>query len=276
MVASLITPLTDVYLDRIHYMPAQWGKLMLRKLGCETNGGRRHFFFSVRNPACENRRGSMIPVCVFAKPPECGNVKTRLIGELGERGASTLAGAMFQDVWAVVSACPGLRPVLATTVAGAFPVTIEPENVWLQGEGDLGTRLEKILRQALDSVGAVIAIGADSPTLASSHLRAATEALEQYDAVIGRSLDGGFYLLGVRHSEEGWLGGLPWSTCQTAEATISRLKERGRTIHELPPLFDVDVPEDLKLLTEYLRSNPEAAPHTRAWAKENGRLSGRD
>jgi hypothetical protein len=218
----------------------------------------------------------MIPLCVFAKPPECGRVKTRLIGKLGASGASTLAAAMFQDVWSVVGGCFGARPVLATTLEGLFPVTIERENVWLQGEGDLGARLENILRRGLDNACAVIAIGADSPSLTSAHVRAAIGALEQHDAVIGRSLDGGFYLLGVRHCEDGWLAKLPWSTCETAEATISRLKERGRTIHELPPLFDVDVPGDLELLAEYLRSNPQAAPNTRAWAKENGLLTDRD
>lgn len=216
----------------------------------------------------------MIPVCVFAKPPECGKVKTRLIGELGESGASTLAAAMFHDVWNMVNGCSGIRPVLATTIEGVFPVVIDRENIWLQGAGDLGARLEKILRQALENANAVIAIGADSPSLTTSHMRAATEALEQYDAVIGRSLDGGFYLLGVRHCEDGWLAELPWSTCETAEATISRLKERGRTVHELPSLFDVDVPEDLELLIDYLRNNPHAAPHTRAWAKEKGLLTG--
>ncbi len=216
----------------------------------------------------------MIPVCVFAKPPECGRVKTRLAGELGESGASKLAAAMFQDVWNVVSGCSGVRPVLATTIEGVFPVAIDREHVWLQGEGDLGARLEKILRRGLDNASAVIAIGADSPSLTTAHLRNAIGALEQHDAVIGRSLDGGFYLLGVRQCEHGWLAELPWSTCETAEATITRLKERGRTIHELPSLFDVDVPEDLELLAEYLRSNPQAAPNTRAWAKENGLLTG--
>lgn len=166
-----------------------------------------------------------------------------------------------------------MQPILATTEHGVFPVTIERENVWLQGDGDLGARLERILRQGLDDARAVIAIGADSPALTTAHIQAAAEALEKYDAVIGRSFDGGFYLLGVRHSEDGWLAALPWSTCETAAATTSRLKERGRTLHELPLLFDVDVPEDLKLLAEFLRNNPHAAPNTRAWAMEKSRLT---
>jgi hypothetical protein len=173
---------------------------------------------------------------------------------------------MFQDVWNVTNSCPGVRPVLATTAEGAFPVLIANENVWLQCAGDLGERLEKILRRGLNDASAAIAIGADSPSLTIAHLQAAVQALDQHDAVIGRSLDGGFYLLGLRRCENGLLAELPWSTCGTAEATVLRLKVRGRTIHELPPLFDVDVPADLKMLADYLMRHPQGAPNTRAWA----------
>ena len=219
---------------------------------------------------------SMIPVCIFAKPPECGKVKTRLIEKLGETGASSLAAAMFQDIWDVVTACSGVRPVLATTAEGTFPVPIEREQIWLQAGDCLGVRLENILRRGLDSAYAAIAIGADSPSLTISHLETAVQELDQHDAVIGRSLDGGFYLLGVRQCEDGLLAELPWSTSQTAEATIARLKERGRTMHELTPLFDVDVPDDLELLAAYLVANPQAAPATRAWAKSIGLLKDGD
>jgi rSAM/selenodomain-associated transferase 1 len=212
----------------------------------------------------------MIPVCIFAKPPECGKVKTRLISRLGENGACSLAAAMFQDVWDVVNACSGVRPVLATPMEGTFPVAIEREHVWLQVGACLGARLENIFRRGLDGAGAAIAIGADSPSLTTGHLEVAVHALDQHDAVIGRSLDGGFYLLGVHQCEDGLLAELPWSTCETAEATIARLKAHGRTVHELVPLFDVDVPDDLELLAAYLGTNPQAAPATRAWAKNNG------
>ena len=36
-------------------------------------------------------------ICIFAKPPEPGKVKTRLIPELGEQRAAELAEAFLQD-----------------------------------------------------------------------------------------------------------------------------------------------------------------------------------
>lgn len=216
----------------------------------------------------------MIPVCIFAKAPEPGNVKTRLTSAVGSECAALLASAMFQDVWNVVSACPQARPILATLTGGSFPVTVDSENIWLQGDGDLGMRLESILRRGLQQASAAIAIGADSPSLTACHLESAIKALENHDAVIGRSLDGGFYLLGVRQCAEGLLDQLPWSTCDTAQATVLRLKQQGFVVHELLPLFDVDTPDDLLYLVNYLRAHVDIAPVTRAWCVAHGFLNG--
>lgn len=214
----------------------------------------------------------MIPVCIFAKAPEPGRVKTRLINRLGKEGAAKLASAMFQDVWRVASSCPGVQPVLATIDTGTFPVSIDSSNIWLQGEGDLGMRVERILRRGLEDAPAAIALGADSPSITVAHLQSAAAILGRHDAVIGPSLDGGFYLLGVRCCREGLLAHLPWSTCETANATVRRLKDEGVSYGELTPLFDVDTPDDLDLLCAYLRANPFAAPATRSWCIEHGLL----
>jgi rSAM/selenodomain-associated transferase 1 len=214
----------------------------------------------------------MIPVCVFAKPPEPGNVKTRLIPKLGREGAAEIAAAMFSDTWHMLCSTPGIRPVLATVSAGVFPVAIDPRDVWLQGDGDLGARLESILRRSLADAAGAIVVGADSPCLTTGHLQAAIRALEDHDAVIGRAMDGGFYLLGVRRCPEGLLSCIPWSTCDTAELTTQRLRCRKWGVHELAPLFDVDLPEDLPVLAGYLLKDPAAGPATRAWCVSNGLL----
>jgi rSAM/selenodomain-associated transferase 1 len=218
----------------------------------------------------------MIPVCVFAKPPQPGNVKTRLIPELGREGAAELAAAMFMDTWHTLSSTPGVRPILATVTGGVFPVAIDTRDVWLQGDGNLSVRLERILRRSLTDAAGAIAIGADSPCLTVTHLQAAIRSLEDHDAVIGRAMDGGFYLLGLHECPEGLLSCIPWSTCEAAESTAQRLRHRKMKVHELAPLFDVDLPEDLRVLAGYLLKNPAAAPATRAWCVskrflENGR-----
>jgi rSAM/selenodomain-associated transferase 1 len=190
----------------------------------------------------------MIPVCIFAKPPVPGEVKTRLIPVLGAVGAAQLAGAMLLDTWRTVASCPGVHPILATTRRGDLPMHVAPDDIWLQGEGDLGSRIERILTRGLLHAPAAIALGADSPALNASHIAAALEALRTHDAVVGPSIDGGFYLLALGRCPAGLFTALPWSEPGTLQALRQRLDEQAFTVADIETLLDVDTPEDLALL----------------------------
>jgi rSAM/selenodomain-associated transferase 1 len=210
---------------------------------------------------------------VFAKPFIPGQVKTRLAAALGADRAAELAAAMFVDVWQTVCSCPGVRPVLATLqleLASEFLVQLSPGDILLQGDGDLGARLEHVFRQVLATAPAAIAVGADSPLLTSAHLQKALDALRTHDAVIGPCQDGGFYLLGLRVCPQGLLSGLPWSTPETARATKCRLEECGFSLWELQVLCDVDTPDDLAQLATSVCNQPSLAPATHAWHLKNG------
>jgi hypothetical protein len=220
-----------------------------------------------------------IPVCIFAKPFIAGQVKTRLARALGPQRAADLAAAMFHDVWRTVSSCPGVRPLLATLqpdleCAGDAHseclVQVSISDILLQGDGDLGARLENIFRQALATAPAAIAVGADTPLLTSAHLKTTLQVLATHDAVIGPCSDGGFYLLALRACPSGLFSELPWSTPETAYATKRRLEARGFSVQELDTLFDVDTPDDLTLLAASLSRQPSVAPATHAWHLENG------
>jgi uncharacterized protein len=220
----------------------------------------------------------VIPVCIFAKPFIAGHVKTRLARALGPERAADLAAAMFRDVWRTVSSCPGVRPVLATLqrdidcigdARSECQVQISADDILLQGDGDLGARLESIFRQALASAPAAIAVGADTPLLTSTHLQQALHGLTTHDAAIGPCPDGGFYLLALRACPRGLFSGLPWSTPETAYATKRRLEARGFSLQELDQLFDVDTPDDLVLLTASLARQPSVAPATHEWRRKN-------
>lgn len=206
-----------------------------------------------------------IPFCIFAKPPVPAEVKTRLIPALGAEGAAQLAAAMLQDVWRVVEACPQARPVLATTRLGTFPVPVADGDVWLQGDGDLGDRLQRILDRALLHAPAAIALGADTPALTADHLKAALAALRSNDAVLGPATDGGFYLLALRRCPRGLFAALPWSCPTTLQALKSRLEEHSFSIAELEPLCDIDTPADLAAWTHCIADPATPATAARAW-----------
>jgi hypothetical protein len=155
------------------------------------------------------------------------------------------------------------RPVLATTDERDEAWRVLPgADVWPQGAGDLGQRMERVLRRALETHDAAIVVGTDCPLLPAAHFDLARAALERHDCAIGPSEDGGFYLLGMRHCPEGLLDGVAWGTPSAREQTIERLRRAGLTVARLPEAFDVDRPEDLDRLRRSIDEVRHLAPET--------------
>lgn len=203
-------------------------------------------------------------VAVFAKPLRRGEVKTRLARHIGDDAALRLARAFFSDTWALVGRLP-VRAVLATTDAeAAVSLGVPGAEVWLQGDGPLGERLERVFNQGLRDGAAVVALGADSPGLPLTHLQAAIDLLPAHDAVIGPADDGGFYLLGLRSCPQRLFDDIALSTSSACSEVVSALRRRGLSVHTLPSWFDVDEPDDLRRLAQWLGHNPERAPQTAA------------
>ncbi|MDX2018982.1 MAG: TIGR04282 family arsenosugar biosynthesis glycosyltransferase [Deltaproteobacteria bacterium] len=214
----------------------------------------------------------MIPdvtVCVFAKPPWPGKAKTRLARTVGADGAARLAAAFLADTLRSVGGLPWARVILALAEPWA-DAPMQGDRVWLQGDGDLGQRLETVTARALQLRDPVLAIGADSPGLPADRLVAARARLQDSDAVLGPSEDGGFYLLGLRRCPPGLLKDLPWSASHTGVATRKRLHESGFRVTELEPWFDVDEWPELQKLVRLLEAGDVTAPETRAVLEELG------
>jgi len=203
-------------------------------------------------------------ICVFAKLPVAGQVKTRLIPQLGSDGAADLALALLEDTWTSLAALPWARPILAFTEADP-PTSLPGAEVWGQGDGDLGARLARMFLRALQDHPCAIAVGSDSPGLPTRIWAEARDALAQSDAVLGPSADGGFYLLGLHRCPADLFSEIPWSVPTTCAVTLQRLKAAGFTVHLLETWFDVDTAADLQTLRSLLGTGRIQAPKTAAF-----------
>ncbi len=68
---------------------------------------------------------------------------------------------------------------------------------------------------------------------------------EEADAVLGLAEDGGFWAIGLQPGcPAGIFEDVPMSTSRTGAAQLARLLDLGLTVKLLPPLRDVDLPED--------------------------------
>lgn len=213
-------------------------------------------------------------LCILVKAPRPGEVKTRLAPAVGPSGSVALARAFFDDTLAQARGHAWARVVVA--VAGDSSLLDVPDDVevWSQGPGDLGDRMERALLRALVKAPRAILVGTDSPGLPPQLLEDARTALDTHHAVLGPASDGGFYLIGLDRCEPGLLAGLPWSRSDTLAHAEARLRHAGRTVARLQPWFDVDEPADLARLSRLIGAGDVVAPATARTLASLGLLVG--
>jgi uncharacterized protein len=192
-------------------------------------------------------------VIIFAKAPEPGRAKTRLIPALGAERAAKLALRMLrvtlsearQAALGPVELC--VTPDIADRAWQNVTLTQELE-VSSQGSGDLGARLARATARALEHNYSVLLIGTDCPQLNAHALREAAATLQRADAVIYPTVDGGFALLGLRKFDGSVFSDIAWSTNTVASETIQRIDTLRWSMQLGPTLYDIDEPADLKRL----------------------------
>jgi glycosyltransferase A (GT-A) superfamily protein (DUF2064 family) len=176
---------------------------------------------------------------VLAKAPVAGWAKTRLSPPLRPAQAALLAEAALLDTLAAVLATAARRRVLVLDgePGGWLPAGFE---LLAQRDGDLSVRLA----DAFAEVGeAALLIGMDTPQVSPSLLDAGLDALlaEGTDAVIGHTLDGGYWTIGLRDPDRRVFAGVPMSTPHTGAAQSERLDQLGLRTATLAVLRDVDL-----------------------------------
>jgi rSAM/selenodomain-associated transferase 1 len=190
---------------------------------------------------------------MFVREPLAGDVKTRLAATLGREGAAALYRAFVEDTCARLAT--RLPLALATASDGGFIGAIARRHrlpVIAQGAGDLGARMRRVAETALRRVRHVVLIGSDLPTLPIAHVTAAFRALARARVVLGPSLDGGYYLLGLRAPVADVFTRIPWSTERVLARTLVRLARARVRPRLLPCWYDVDTPADVELLRRHL------------------------
>jgi rSAM/selenodomain-associated transferase 1 len=106
----------------------------------------------------------------------------------------------------------------------------------------------------------IVIVSSDSPTLPRAVFDEAFAALDDHDLVLGPTLDGGYYLIGLKQAQPHLFEGIAWSTAVVYAQTLERAAERGLRVHATPEWHDVDGVADLAILAGHCATG--AAPHT--------------
>jgi len=223
-------------------------------------------------------------LAVMAKTPQAGAVKTRLVPPLDAEEAARLNTCFLQDVTGCVATLTSnnVHGYVAYTPAGGESVFdgLLPAGfrLLLQRGANLGERLLHVTEDFLAAgYEAVCLINCDSPTLPSELPRRAIDSLTCAGdrMVLGKALDGGYYLIGLKKAHRRLFEDIAWSSATVFDQTMERARELRLRVELLPAWYDVDDLESLRWLCEELfagngRHNPEdlaayPAPHTRAY-----------
>ena len=171
-------------------------------------------------------------VIVFARFPEAGQTKTRLIPSLGPEGSAQLQAALTRSTLHVTRQhCLGRSCDVEVRFAGGDVSRMRSQfgadfqYVGQQGSG-LGERLEDAVSAAFQAgTKRVVVIGTDCPELDSTILGEAFESLSHADVVLGPAIDGGYYLIGLNANRPELFCGIDWGTENVLRQTLQRVRE---------------------------------------------------
>lgn len=191
---------------------------------------------------------------VFAQAPIPGRVKSRLAADVGPSTATEVYWRVGRQVVAAALG-PGYRTVVWYTPATEAAFVRE----WLdglgrfelrpQGSGALGLRLALAFqRHFRDGADRVVIVGTDCPGVDRRLILEAFSALSAADVVMGPTLDGGYYLLGLRAAEPRLFQNVTWTSGSVAAQTRARAQALGLRARVLAPLRDVDTERDARLV----------------------------
>ena len=217
----------------------------------------------------------------MAKVPLAGTVKTRLETVLPPEKCSELAAAFLEDtIKKAETICKNI--ILAYSPAGQSNLLedlISPEIALVEQTGaNLGEKMFNAFESAFAENSAVLMIGTDSPTFPAGYLAEAFEALENdSEIVLGKSRDGGFYLIGLRNSVPKLFDEIDWSTPRVFEQITRNIKSLGiENLKLMPEHYDVDTTNDFLMMKDEIFGDEtlqKLAPKTYEWLSTNCRIN---
>jgi rSAM/selenodomain-associated transferase 1 len=190
---------------------------------------------------------------VFAKCPDPGSCKTRLIPAIGVAGAVQMHRHLLCQTLRTAADCQPLCRVqvyytgqAVTELSREVQMLCPTAELFPQGEGDLGVRLQRATREAFRSgASSVVVIGTDCPALSAQHVAEAVDQLRIRDTVLGPAVDGGYYLIGLSQNLPELFENIDWSTSAVLAQTLEHAHKLELDVGHLAKLADVDLPEDL-------------------------------
>ena len=189
-------------------------------------------------------------VTILAKNPFTTQVKTRLAKDIGADAArGVYARLLYQTLNRLTSSRSKINLTLCLPSQNdrRFFEEAYPElEITQQASGDLGMKIHDALQSAFKTgAQTAIVIGSDLPAMGWNLLDQAFNQIQENAVLLGPSLDGGYYLIGMQAPGINIFKDVPWSSARVLMMTIEKIRAAGFQPILLPEHQDIDFASDL-------------------------------
>lgn len=210
-------------------------------------------------------RGNMKKaLIIFSRLPIKNHTKTRLMPYLSPAKCVHLHKAILSDLSLEIKKLKNVDIFIYYDVPKGFREDISIlrdifgyKYIYKKQEGrNIGEKMYNAML-GIKALGykAVVLVGSDIPQLGQADIEKAFASLRNSDISIGLTMDGGYYLIGMKEIEKEIFGLESYGNTSVAERTIARIKELHKSFAVIGNKCDVDTKEDIFYFRNLLRSN---------------------
>ncbi|GAB4133885.1 MAG: hypothetical protein Fur0015_07110 [Ignavibacteriales bacterium] len=189
-------------------------------------------------------------IIVFVKYPEEGKVKTRLAATIGNKNATILYKKISEQI------IQSIQQIKKSNKYIFFSDINDEKRIlkWLgdrffysvQEGHDLGEKMSNAFRKVFShNAKKAIIVGSDVPELSKDIINKALQQLDDFDVVVGPSVDGGYYLLGMKNYFPFLFEDIKFSSENVLSETIKKIQAKNLSYVLLEKLRDIDTENDL-------------------------------
>lgn len=198
-------------------------------------------------------------IIFFTRVPSLGKTKTRLEPFLKPEECVELQENFIRDIYNMI------REVNVDIIVNysedgdleGLKSILKDDLIYLKQSGaGLGEKMNRGIAWALKTYKKVILIGSDLPLLEKEDIDIAFEILDEKDIVISKTLDGGYYLIGMKE-EYSSIFNMEYSTEYVFEETVQNIKDMGKSLGTGNIQMDIDDKSDFLELMKILDEKTE-------------------
>ena len=192
-------------------------------------------------------------IIYFTKYPRIGKVKTRLAASIGNNKSFAIYNLLIKENWQVLKNSNAILRIeftpshMSEQIKEMFPEAAEYSE---QSGKSIGERMAYAFEKAFNGkTEQVILLGSDLVDLLPGDIETAFQQLNEHDAVIGPSLDGGYYLIGFNFNvfQKTFFQKINWDDEDVFQQTINIIHDHGLSLYVLPQRIDIDTIDDIHM-----------------------------